>query len=62
MNDPVYYDNIESSEGKKIAVVGRHEICQGGPQVGKLSIDGEICFSDRSFGGPMLEVNNILSR
>lgn len=36
------------------------EICQGGPLVGNLIINGQNVFSDKSFGGPLLYFDNIV--
>lgn len=54
IDSPVYFQDIESECGNKIQVLDRFEICQGGPHIGTLYIDGEGISPDQYFGGPIL--------
>gem|GEM_PF-126380 len=46
-------------DGKEVLYVNRYEICQGCPEVGKLSIDGKI-INKGVFGGPLLYENEFI--
>ena len=51
-----YSVRLNLPNGKEILYLNRYEICQGCPQVGKLSIDGNI-IKKEVFGGPLLYEN-----
>lgn len=46
-------------DGKEVLYVNRYEICQGCPEVGQLSIDGNI-IKKEVFGGPLLYGNGFI--
>jgi hypothetical protein len=50
---------INSPNGKEIFYSNVYEICQGCPEVGKLSIDGNI-IKREVFGGPLLYENGFI--
>lgn len=48
--------NIKLPNGKEVLYLNTYEICQGCPEVGKLSIDGNI-IKKEIFDGPLLYNN-----
>ncbi|KFE97022.1 hypothetical protein [Chryseobacterium luteum] len=50
---------IDSPDGKEILYSNIYEICQGCPEVGKLSIDGNV-IKKEVFGGPLLYDNGFI--
>lgn len=60
MADPIYFNDIVDSLGHRIEIRDRMEVCQGGPHVGRLFIDGEPFFSNLKFGGPILLESGVL--
>ena len=60
VGDPIYYLDLITSKNKKIEIKGQFEICQGGPSIGDLFVDGQCAIPGSQFGGPMLEFNNAL--
>ena len=60
MADPIYYPDLVSSDNYNIKIVGRKEIAQGGPVIGKLYINGNPVFSNLYFGGPAIAKSRYL--
>ena len=50
-----FFENIVTKDGKSIEILERHEICQGGPETGKLFISGGQVHSGIEFSGPIVE-------
>lgn len=60
LENPLSFNvNIKLPNGKEVLYLNTYEICQGCPEVGKLSIDGEIIKKD-VFGGPLLYENGFI--
>jgi hypothetical protein len=51
--------NIKLPNGKEVSYLNIYEICQGCPEIGKLSIDGNI-IKKEVFGGPILYDNEFV--
>lgn len=60
MPDPIYFSDLESSRKDIVEIRGRTEICQGGPRIGSLFVNGIKVGGNSLFGGPMLEENGYL--
>lgn len=58
MSDSIYFEDIY--QPLRIEIVNRFEICQGGPNVGTLMIDGDIRYPQKLFGGPMLIIDDAI--
>ena len=50
---PIDFEINESFEGNNISYVNLREICQGGPQVGRIILNDKI-ITGHEFGGPFL--------
>lgn len=60
LETPISFNiKINLPNGKEILYLNRYEICQGCPEVGKLSIDGNI-IKKEVFGGPLLYENGFI--
>ncbi len=54
LESPISFNiKVNLPNGKEVLYLNRYEICQGCPEVGKLSIDGTI-IKKEVFGGPLL--------
>lgn len=51
--DPIYFPDITTGKNEKIEIRNLVEISQGGPNIGKLFINGTPYFDELWFGGPM---------
>jgi len=61
IEDPIYFKNtIKSNSGYVIEIRDLIEVCQGGPHIGRLYVNGELHFPREFFGGPIIETGNIL--
>ncbi|SHG70656.1 hypothetical protein [Chryseobacterium sp. OV279] len=60
LENPLSFNvNIKLPNGKEVLYLNTYEICQGCPEVGKLSIDGNI-IKKEVFGGPLLYNNGFI--
>lgn len=60
LETPLSYNiNINLPNGKKVLYINLYEICQGCPEVGKLSIENKI-IKREVFGGPLLYDNEFI--
>jgi hypothetical protein len=53
-DDPIYFQEKKSVCGIDVEYIELSEICQGGPAIGKLKINGKIVDEHLLFGGPFL--------
>jgi len=60
MCEPIDYKNIVTEKNEEIRIGCCHDICQGGPVVGRLFIAEDLVFPNLYFGGPFLEKNKYL--
>lgn len=51
---PLSFRYSKEVKGSTIVIVNRMEICQGGPEAGKLTVNGELFCERERFGGPFL--------
>jgi hypothetical protein len=56
---PIQFDIKKNINGKEITYTELMEICQGGPEIGDLNIDG-VKIENYRFGGPLLFDNDNL--
>lgn len=54
LSDPTSLQRKYSLNGHEIEYRGIMELCQGGPEVGDLFLDGRRVGGDSRFGGPLL--------
>jgi len=60
LETPISFNiKLSLTNGKEVLYLNRYEICQGCPEVGKLSIDGNV-IKKEVFGGPLLYENGFI--
>lgn len=60
LENPLSFNiNIKLPNGQEVLYLNTYEICQGCPEVGKLSIDGKV-IKKEVFGGPLLYDNGFI--
>lgn len=55
--DFIYYQDFES-DGVTIEIRNRIEVCQGGPQIGYLYLNGVLLDDQKRFSGPIIVREN----
>ena len=51
---PIYFQEKQSVAGVEVEYTDTKEICQGGPAIGKIKINGRLFSDSIYFGGPFL--------
>lgn len=52
--NPIEFETIKADGKHTLVYYNLMEICQGGPEVGNIKIDGKAMFLDQLFGGPSM--------